>query len=80
MHVALCLTTVRSSVDSHFHECMHWTMTKSVDGFEQSIACAGLKFVDIMEEVERAARWREAGVRDPFDGLRAEREKHLSAD
>ncbi len=32
--------------------------------------------MDVMDEVERVARWR--GVADPFGALRAEREAKLS--
>ncbi|CAN8073372.1 unnamed protein product [Agarophyton chilense] len=47
------------------------------DGFQQKIQTSGLKIMDIMDEVERVARWKGEGVHNPFEELREKRAKIL---
>jgi hypothetical protein len=46
------------------------TMTYT-DGHKQQIAPAGCTIVDIIDEVERVARWKGDGAQNPFAKLRA---------
>lgn len=48
-----------------------------VDGFEQHIAPSGMKIVDILDEVERVARWRGSEAHNPFKELREKRKQAL---
>lgn len=45
----------------------------TVDGFTQEIESSGMKIVDILDEIERVARWRGDGKQNPFGKLRKER-------
>lgn len=47
------------------------------DGFSQEIAMAGLKLADVMDEVERVARWRGSDVSNPFEELRKARKAEI---
>jgi hypothetical protein len=42
-----------------------------IDGYCQRIAPAGSTIVDIIDEVERVARWKGEGSQNPFAKLRA---------
>lgn len=44
---------------------------------EQEIASSGMKVRDIIEEVERVARWRGADAHNPFAKMREQRAKEL---
>jgi hypothetical protein len=46
------------------------TLTYS-DGYSQQIAPAGSTVVDIIDEVERVARWKGEGIQNPFAKLRS---------
>lgn len=70
----LCLDTVRIVVLQRMFTDLRYDTT--VDGFQQRIECSQLKLVEIMDEVERIARWR-GGTADPFEMLREERKSHL---
>lgn len=48
-----------------------------VDGFEQTINASGMKITDIMDQVERVARWKGDQVVNPFAKMREERAKLL---
>jgi len=49
------------------------------DGFVQNIECTALKIVDVLDEVERVARWRGPNVVNPFEERRKEREEYLQS-
>jgi hypothetical protein len=42
-----------------------------IDGHRQLIAPAGATIVDIIDEIERVARWKGEGAQNPFAKLRA---------
>lgn len=47
------------------------------DGFEQVIRANGLLISDILDEVEKVARWKGDGAKNPFGDLRKARAKQL---
>lgn len=47
------------------------------DGHEQRIETSGVKLTDVMEEVERVARWKGEGAVNPFADMREKRAKQL---
>ncbi|PXF44846.1 hypothetical protein BWQ96_05429 [Gracilariopsis chorda] len=47
------------------------------DGHKQRIHTSGMKIVDIIDEVERFARWKGDGAQNPFGKLREARAKEL---
>lgn len=49
-----------------------------MDGYEQSIAPMGMKIVDIIDQVERVARWRGPGAHNPFEKVREARAAKLA--
>ena len=48
-----------------------------MDGHKQVLDCTQLKLVDVMDEVERVARWRGENASNPFGEMRAARAAHL---
>lgn len=49
----------------------------AVDGFQQKLYTKDLKIVEILDEVERIARWKGGSAVNPFQALRAKRAKML---
>jgi len=47
------------------------------DGHEQNVLPSGMKIVEIIDEVERVARWRGPNSINPFEKLRLERAAKL---
>ena len=47
------------------------------DGSEQTIDTGGMRVVELLDEVERVARWKGSDVQNPFDRLREARRKQL---
>ena len=42
-----------------------------VDGEKQSLLPIGSTVVDLVDQIERVARWKGEGIKNPFDALRA---------
>lgn len=49
----------------------------TVDGQQQRIGTTGMKIADILDEVERVARWKGGDILNPFANLRTKRAKAL---